>query len=149
MFKKWLPSYDIIWYHMMSYDIIWYHMISCDIISYDNIWCDDIRYIFLTCSGHVPKKFGGSKMKFFQKVLGTLGYALASSLVSKSRSKNQKSLLFFKKMKCFSEAPESYLKSFALNIKFIALFSHWFMHFFIFNIFRIFPFNRAPKGLPM
>ena len=28
---------------------------------------------FWTCSGHVPKKFRGSKMKFFQKVLGAFG----------------------------------------------------------------------------
>ena len=29
--------------------------------------------IFWTCSRHVPKKFWGSNMKFFQKVLGTFG----------------------------------------------------------------------------
>ena len=50
-----------------SYYMMWY-----DIISYDMIWEDKITR-FLTCSGHVPKKFGGSNMKFFQKVLGTFG----------------------------------------------------------------------------
>ena len=44
-----------------------------------------------------------------------------------------------KKIKCFSEAPESYLKSFRSRIKFRALFSHRFMHFIIFPIFHIFP----------
>ena len=34
---------------------------------------DKTGYIFWTCSGHVPKQFGGSNMKFFQKVLGTFG----------------------------------------------------------------------------
>ena len=29
--------------------------------------------MFWTCSGHVPKKFWGSKMKFFQKVWGMFG----------------------------------------------------------------------------
>ena len=49
------------WYHMMSYDIIWCHMIL-----YDKIHFLDM---FRTC----PKKFWGSKMKFFQKVLGVFG----------------------------------------------------------------------------
>ena len=77
-----------------------------------------------TCFGHVPKKFWGSKMTFFQKFWGPLGYVLASSLVSKSRSKNQKSWSKIKKIKCFSEAPESLENSYALVIKFRALFSH-------------------------
>merc|ERR1711965_744401 len=34
---------------------------------------DEIRYTFWTCSGHVPQKFGGSKMKFSPKVSGTFG----------------------------------------------------------------------------
>ena len=50
-----------------------------------------------------------------------------------------KKLTKHQKIKCSSEAPESYLKSFALIIEFRALFSHWFMHFFIFLIFHIFP----------
>ena len=66
-------------------------------------------------------------------------YKSGKKVNKSSKTKNQK-------IKCFSEAPESYLKSFALIIKFRALFSHRFMHFFIFHIFRIFPLYRAPKG---
>ena len=32
-----------------------------------------ILYMFWSCSGHVPDKFWGSKISFFQKVLGTFG----------------------------------------------------------------------------
>ena len=65
--------YDIIWYHMIWYHMIWYHMIW-----YVMIWCymtcyDKLRYTFWTCSGHVPEKFGGLKIKFFQKVSGAFG----------------------------------------------------------------------------
>ena len=73
-------------------------------------------------------------MMFSKKFWGPLGYVLASSLVSKRCSKNQK-VCQFSKIKCFSEVPESYLKSFAAKIKFIALFSHRFMHSFIFHVF--------------
>ena len=94
-----------------------------------------IRYTFWTCSGHVPKKSGGSTNIFSKKFRGPLGYVLASSLVSQRWSKIRKSLHFFKKIKCFPEAPESYLKSFAPNITSIALFSHRFMHFHVFHVF--------------
>ena len=66
-------GYDIIWYVMISHDIIWYEFMLYDIIWYYMTWFDKLRCTFWTCSGHVPKKFGGSKMKFFQKVLGTFG----------------------------------------------------------------------------
>ena len=66
-------GYDIIWYVMISHDIIWYEFMLYDIIWYYMTWFDKLRYTFWTCSGHVPKKFGGSKMKFFQKVLRTFG----------------------------------------------------------------------------
>ena len=55
-------------------------------------------------------------------------------LVSRLKSEVLKSL-FFEEIKCFPEAPESYLDSFEPKIKFIALLSHRFMHFFIFQIF--------------
>ena len=82
-------SYDImIWYHIISYDImwydiIWYDIISHDMISYHIIWyymtCyAKLRYTFWTCSWHVPKKFGGSKIKFFQKVSGTFGLCVGT-----------------------------------------------------------------------
>ena len=95
------------------------------------------------------KSLEGQKWSFSKKFRGPLGYVLASSLVSKSRSEIQKSWPKIKKIKCFSEAPESYLNSFALIIKFRARFSHRFMHFLIFHIFdifHIFPLHRAPKG---
>ena len=92
------------------------------------------------------KSLEGQKWSFSKKFWGPLGYVLASSLVSKRWSKNQKSWPKIKKIKCFSEAPESYLKSFRPKIKFRALFSHRFMHFFIFHIFRIFSLHRAPFG---
>ena len=92
------------------------------------------------------KSLEGQKWSFSKKFWGPLGYVLASSLVSKRWSKNQKSWPKIKKIKCFSEAPESYLKSFRPKIKFRALFSHRFMHFFIFHIFRIFSLHRAPLG---
>ena len=97
-----------------------------------------------TLFGHVPdmfqKSLEGQKWSFPKKFWGPLGYILASSVVSKSRSKIQKSWPKIKQIKCFSEAPESYLNSFALIIKFRARFSHRFMHFFIFHIFHIFPY---------
>ena len=92
-------SYDIIWYHMIRYHMISYHMISYDMIwshiiwyhmiLYDMLWWDKIHVLdmFRTCS----KKMEGRKLNFSKKFRRPLGYVLAPSLVSKSRSKIQKS----------------------------------------------------------
>ena len=84
-------GYDIIWYVMISHDIIWYEFMLYDIIWYYMTWFDKLRCTFWTCSGHAPKKFGGQKWSFSKKCWGPLGYVLASSVVSKSRSTIQKS----------------------------------------------------------
>ena len=129
-------SYDMIWYDMISYDTIWYHMIWYDMISYDMIWQDKIHFLdmFWTSSKNVwrvknegfPKSFGDLWAMFWHHP-----WCLRAGQKIKKLTKNQK-------IKCFSEAPESLENSYALIIKFIALFSHWFMHFFIFHIFLYF-----------
>ena len=108
-------------------------MIVYHSISYDKIHFLDM---FRTCS----KKVSRVKHELFPKSVGDLWamfwhhpWCLWAGLKIKKRWPK------IKKMKCFSEAPESYLKSFRPRIKFKALFSHRFMHFFIFHIFTIFP----------
>lgn len=165
--------YHIIWYHIIGYDIISYgivlcdiiscHMIYCDIITYDITWYHNIWYhiiwydmksngmiwqdeihlsdMFWTCS----KKVWRVKNENFPRSFGDLWdmfwhhpWCLRGGL------KIKKVEYIF--ITCFSEALESYLKSLAPKIKFIALFSHRFMHFLFFHICYIFPFYRAPNG---
>ena len=58
-----------------------------------------LLYLFCTLFGHVPDKFGGQKWSFSKKFWGCLGYHLASSEVSETRSKNLFKNIFSKKNK--------------------------------------------------
>ena len=80
--------------YMILYHMTWYHTIS-----YDNTWCHVMSSD--TIFGHVldmfQKSLEGQTWSFSKKFRGPLGYVLASSVVSKSRSTIQKSWSKIKK----------------------------------------------------
>ena len=88
-----------------------------------------------TLFGHVPDKFGGQKWSFSKKFWGCLGYHLASSEVSETRSKNLFKNIFSKKNKSCADfflyilAPE--LNSDLFSRAVLCIFS--FFHIFHFS----------------
>ena len=129
----------MIWYHNIWYHIIWHHMLW-----YHIIWCymtryDKLRYTCWTCSGHVPKKVWRVKNEVFPKSFGDLWAMFWHHPWCLRAGQKIKKVGQTSEKKCFSDAPESHLNSFEPKMKSRALFSHWFMHFFIFPIFHFFP----------
>ena len=94
------------------------------------------RDFFWTLFGHVPDKFGGQKLSFSKKFWGCLGYHLASSEVSETRSKKLFKNIFSKQNKSCADV-FLYILAPELNSD---LFSRAVLGIFrFFHIFNFFP----------
>ena len=129
----------------LIYTLYTFHILCIDFLYKFHIFL----YTFWSCSGHVPDKFWGSKLRFFPKSFGDLWAILWHHRRCLRRGGKNYFVCFFKKMKSVQKDAESSYEPMALIRIFIFFFSSRFMHFLIFYIFQYFPllsFFGALKG---